>query len=197
MQYYCSLLVNKTGGEWMVYDWNVRDSYESVRRVPVIKITKRKMMDIMRHRISIGNVSKYMSGNGWILFVSTYDALAILFDNLGKELKRSRLLLEEEATIIDKYSDMPLDNVDISMGFKIPFNKDVRRAIMDKELLTNEINNIISSNNQEEARFLHYEWFGSEESNYDKIIKKLKYYLNNGDTYELHRMSELVKMFSN
>ena len=64
MQYYRSLLVNKTGGEWMVYDWNVRDSYESVRRVPVIKITKRKMMDIMRHRISIGNVSKYINGNG-------------------------------------------------------------------------------------------------------------------------------------
>ena len=193
MQYYHNLLVNKNKEDWMFYEWDDKDEYESLFKVPVVKVSKDKMMSIIDYHIRINNYKE--NSYDWILFVSSFEAIAIMFDKSGREINRSYLLLEEEDDIVSRFEKLESSNIEIEYLDKVIVKMDVRDDLESKKVLRDEIDKIIKNKDVEEAKYLYYEYCGKSENDYGVLIKQLKMAID-GNRNDLHKLTNIIKVFS-
>lgn len=189
-----NLLINSDNKPWMFYEWNVNDNYCKLKNVYVIRLANSDMKNILTYRIKIE--TKFLINERWILFLSSYDALVIKFSVDGKEIMRSRLDLESERDIIGSYSCLKEFKIDYECLDKIPLNKETRFFIEDKMIIESELDKVVRYNNEDEAKYLYYEWFGKLENDFEKMVKEMYTGLVDKNYSIIHRIGKLVKLFS-
>lgn len=192
---YChELLVNGNIVPWMFYEWSVNDNYYTIKDILVLKVSNDDMNTILDNHIKID--VKYVKKNKWIMFLNSYDTVVIKFSLKGNEIMRSRLNLETEQDVIECFSSLKEQKIDFELLNSIIFNNEARVFIEDIKIIKSELDNIVNLNNVDEAKYLYYEWFGKIENDLAKMVKRMDESLIDKNYSSIHRIGNLVKMFS-
>lgn len=190
MNYIYDILINLQRKMYDFYEWNISDDITHVRKTPVFKIKTDNLLDLKDNKVIIDlellkrirnrteiftnhnvKVMRYVA-----LFSDEKDVIALEFDDRGNKLRSSKLLIDEEIEVLEV-----VDNIDLS---------EIKYQVIEKEtsncFRTRKENKIydyivrqFTKENYTKLKYLYYDFFEKEEDNFEKIIKDIKYELDN------------------
>lgn len=208
MNYVYDILINLNKKFYDFFEWNQSDCVYHIRKIPIFKISSNDLANIMQNIISVDtkfieciknktdifnnekNDLKYCC-----LFTDSNDAIVVSFDNKGKSILKSDLLIEEALDILEislhinervfKYN---IEKNEVNTNFF------TRNSLKLKNNILKKINEI-SKEEKEKIKYLYYECFNVEEQDYNKMLNKIKKNIDNEEI--LNKLNKFFKLISN
>ena len=205
MHYYYDVLGNFDENYLEFYEWEKNDPFTLIKKVPLVRINNKDMLDLLTYKIQIKNswLEKYKEKTTLknskekpliILFSSTKTSILLEFDENGKFMYCSKLLVEDENNCNEYAYSMKEISVPYEKLEKLETRKEFRKALEDKKVLKTELKMLEEENNLEKCQFIYYEWFGFLENDFNKMIKDCKKELEKDYNLKMHQIAELVKL---
>ena len=210
MNYIYDILVNFNEFPYDFYDWNIDDPIEHVRKIPLLKVESKVLLELKNYEFvipelwmeKIKNKAEVFQRNGVehipyaALFTDGMEVLAVEFNHQGKSIGKSRLLVEEESEVLE-VADRILAS-SISYERLKPQTYDTlktRKEVSIASFIEDELENL-KRYHVEKLRYLHYECFNTKEENPDKIIKHIKKKLTEAWNTTYPQVYEFLKLTS-
>ena len=172
------------------FEWNISDSLLHIRKIPIIKINTDDLKNIINNEIKIsdnefnkikGKTEIYGKKNKMLnccLFRNDDNIIAVKFDDNGKAIKISSLIVEEELDILEiNINNIKNFNYDILKPRK--YFVTTRNERKNKNYLMKKLNNLNINNDSEKIKYLYFEYFGNMIDNPNKALTELKKAINN------------------
>lgn len=107
MTYVYDILLNYSDVLYDFYEWEKKDNVLHIKKIPVFKVEDKIINDIIDYNIKVdndflksieNNTEKYdfRKINYACIFSNSEKVIALLFNEEGEEIKRSKLLMEDE-----------------------------------------------------------------------------------------------------
>lgn len=189
MNYMYDILLNFTNSKkvYEFFEWESTDVIINVKKIPIFKIAKETLWDLLNYRIKVDkSVFKKIENTSIVykqnkkrfkhlaIFSDGSKAIGInLNDNGIVEYKSSMLLdEEEEATYIAE--KLQLEKLEYQKLEKLKKEEFItRKEEEEKTFLLKEINLLYKNNDLEKLKYLYIEYFDKKEENIDNIYNKL------------------------
>ena len=189
MNYMYDILLNFTSSKkvYEFFEWESTDVIINVKKIPIFKIAKETLWDLLNYRIKVDKSFLKKIENTSIVYKQNkkrFKHLAIfsdgskaiginLNDNGTVEYKSSMLLdEEEEATYIAE--KLQLEKLEYQKLEKLKKEEFItRKEEEEKNFLLKEINLLYKNNDLEKLKYLYIEYFDKKEENIDNIYNKL------------------------
>lgn len=189
MNYMYDILLNFTNSKkvYEFFEWESTDVIINVKKIPIFKIAKETLWDLLNYRIKVDKSFLKKIENTSIVYKQNkkrFKHLAIfsdgskaiginLSDNGIVEYKSSMLLdEEEEATYIAE--KLQLEKLEYQKLEKLKKEEFItRKEEEEKNFLLKEINLLYKNNDLEKLKYLYIEYFDKKEENIDNIYNKL------------------------
>lgn len=205
MHYYYDVIGNFDENYLEFYEWEKSDPFTLIKKVPLVRINNKDMLDLLMYKIQIKRswLEKYKEKTILknskekpliMLFSSTKTSVLIEFDEKGKSIYHSKLLVEDENNCNEYAYSMKEISIPYEKLEKLEIRKEFRKALEDKKILKTELKMLEEENNLEKCQFIYYEWFGSLENDLNKMIKDCKKELKKDYNLKMHQIAELVKL---
>lgn len=188
MKYAYDVVLNFNDKFYNFYEWNTNDTITYVKKIPIYKVTNGIINEIITNNISldvsfietipVSYIYKEMfieKVYGLMIMTSTDSSIALNFDNNGKVLKISDIMLDDLEEITNLVNKMKYTNI----KYEVLSKKEDRLVIRNDVNMYNFINNKIDSiNNKDEIKYIYYECFLKNDCNNINDMKKniKKYY---------------------
>lgn len=196
------------------FEWDVNDSIEHIKKIPIIKVNSKVLYDLKENDVIVNQeFLKKIDHKSEIfcerkkevieyacLFTDEKQVIAIEFDETGKNLYRSHLLLDEELEILDVASRLDEQEILYQLTSK---NKNrnyfTRSEESMKRYLLKELKHTYQNKNIKKLSYLYSEYFGNLESDikvmYQTLIDSFKIELNDKhyQIYQLLKLSHTKK----
>lgn len=153
------------------YEWKIEDDIKELSSVPCIKLNNKTYLNLLNNKIKIKEELLSKLKTNICIFAGDYDTICILFDNTGKSIKYSKLLLNTERKIMplilkEKPTKIEYENISkLNYSFLTRNTKDKLKTI--KEYI------IKNKNNKELIKYLYLEIFGIVDKDYNKLINEI------------------------
>jgi len=183
MNYIYDLLLNFNEKIYDFYDWNKTDKIIHIKKIPIFKISSSKMNIIKNNKISFEDsflekiyrkTEEFMNRkNKYIDYACLFtDGLEVIGININKKITYSKLLIDEEAEVINMSLHMNEKNIEIkTIGKKEKELFKTRKEIEQINETKNIFNKILKENNDEKLKYLYYECFDKKTDSKEEIIK--------------------------
>lgn len=211
MIYIYDILLNWTDNSkiYEFFEWNPNDSIEHIKKMPLVKVSSTALKDLKENLIAIDiNFLDKIKNKSEIfcakkkeeiefacLFTDEKQVLAVEFDEEGKNLYRSYLLLDEELEILE--IGERLDEQTIFYQVISPYEKYqylTRNEEIMRRYLLKELKNTYQSKNWNKLEYLYSEYFGKSNVDpkqmYQSLIDSLAIELNDRH----HQIYKLLKL---
>lgn len=173
------------------YEWSNKDIITNVEKIPVIRISRFMMNDILNKRIRIDQellkkiknktiLDRFRTIPYGILFTDLNRAIGLEFDGDGVVLKSSFLLLDEEEAVIEECSNLKevsLQYEVLSKYQKMPFLTRKERVI--RKHLLEELEMLYKNKNYDEINYLYEELYHDKKSIREKYLFLMQDIQNN------------------
>ncbi len=193
MNYYYDLIINlRENNEYVFYEWLNTDDLLCIKKIPIIKVNSKDMLDILLNQIKIDEDTLLFIQNKTIIddtlnsklnysaiFSDGDYAIMLEFKDNGKVIRRSRLLLEDENNVNEIVMNTKEKKITYDILKKLDFNNELRQASSLKNNIRKEINKLYDNKEVIKLKYLFLEWFNYEEQDINKIIKIMNDDLNN------------------
>lgn len=184
MNYIYDISLNFNTTLYEFYEWNATDDIKYIKKIPVIKINEKDLFNLMNYKIRIDqnimlkikNKTIPSNINGCI-FTNNFKSLALLFNDEGISIKKSFLLLDEEAIVLRMLKKTKEEEIKYEKLKKEKINKETRNEQELKQYLVINLNKI--KDNQAMLEYIYYECFDEKEKSKIKIIKRILDNINN------------------
>lgn len=191
------------------FEWELNDEIEHIKKMPLFKVKSNIFDGMMNNDFKVEGdfldkicnlCEKYTSASiekipYASLFTDGIRVIAIEFDEKGKSIYRSRLLLDEEQDIIILSNKLSEYQLIINTIRKRNNQKFVSRLECDiKRVLTKEIKGSYENGNFEKLKYLYIEFFGKDQDNIDVMYKKLLESINKEINYNHNKLYEVIKL---
>lgn len=207
MNYIYDLVLNFTDSDNLLefYEWKKRDNLTTIQKMPIFKITRHQMDDILNNRIKINeeifnkvkNKTIIVDGDNLkysFLVTDLNRVIALDFSN-DRVLKRSScLLLDEEEDVIDECSDYEVDdfNYEIVCNYKKQlFLTREEKNIREKLLL--ELKSLYERKDYDEINYLYEELYTEKMSVRRKYLFLVDEITNNYDS-KYNKLYDIIKL---
>lgn len=206
MNYIYDILLNFKEIYYDFYDWNISDEIQHIRKIPLFKISKKDLNNIINNNIKIEdnilskinnkteifNNNKVQNSKYATLFSDGDDVVAIIFDKNGCSKKISSLLIDESCEVLEVALDIPLIKINYDIVSENKKNVYITRKEYERfKYINKQINKIDIKSDISKLQYLYYECFGKFETDANTIIENLKKELNN----KWHTLNESVYNF--
>lgn len=190
MNYIYDILINLQRKLYDFYEWNVSDDITHVRKTPIFKIKTEQLLDLKDNKVILDStllkrinnrteiftnhnvkVMRYVS-----LFSDNNDVIVLEFDEKGEKVRGSKLLVDEEIEVLEVVDNIDLSEINYSMIE--PEDHNYSRTRKENKMYDYIIRQL-TRENYIKLKYLYYDYFEKEEDNIDKIIKDIKYELDN------------------
>ena len=192
MNYIYDILVNFQKELYDIYDWNIDDNIMHVKKMPLFKVKKSFMLNVLKNNIKVSEAFLSKTYNKTEMFfnkkIITIDyaciisdgeeALVLNFNKKGKIINKSKLLIDESEDVTDCALSLVVQNIEYEIinclkqnNFRTRKEKDIYRYIV------HELNKAIKNEEKSKLQYLYFECFGSLEKDNNKIIMDIKRYL--------------------
>lgn len=214
MTYIYDILLNFTDDEnyFEFYEWKEDDSFEHIKRIPIIRISKEQMQEIMFNKIKVsqdflelikGNTISYKNKKDikyGCLVCDLNKAVALEFNSKGLILSKSSLLLDEEEDVIDETSLLDEEKINYELIEKYHFDYFLTRdETFKKRYLLKEIEYLKKQKNYDKFNYLYEEIFPKDDLSFTerltKLVTEIKENYNSkfNDLYEIVRLTYIKK----
>lgn len=211
MIYVYDIILNWTDSDkvYEFFEWESNDDLEHIKRIPLFKIDFDKFSELFTYEIKINSeflekienltevygISTIEKIKYSALFTDGTRVMAIEFDEKGKIICRSRLLLDEEEEVIMLSNKLNCCQVDIERLRKREFDEFLtRQEVIMKKILEKEINNSYEKKNFDKLKYLYLECFEKESDDIDEIYNKLLKSIEKDEHYNHNKLYEVVKL---
>lgn len=207
MIYIYDLTLNFNDRLYDFYDWKDTDSITHYRKIPLIKLSDKKYDKFLNNKVVVDEEllslvrDKAQQYKGRMLktvkyaFVLTngFDAFAVMLDDGGTSVKKSKLVIGEELEVIDLANNLKVKDVSFNIVCKDNF---VNRFTRDEELIINDVVSKINDHkdNLELLKYLYYEWNNKiyvGKSCYDDLIKDITSQYSD----KLNKLNEILNLY--
>lgn len=214
MTYIYDILLNFTDDEnyFEFYEWKEDDFFEHIKRIPIIRISKEQMQEIMFNKIKVsqdflelikGNTISYKNKKDikyGCLVCDLNKAIALEFNSKGLILSKSSLLLDEEEDVIDETSLLDEEKINYELIEKYHFDYFLTRdETFKKRYLLREIEYLKKQKNYDKFNYLYEEIFPKDDLSFTerltKLVTEIKENYNSkfNDLYEIVRLTYIKK----
>ena len=207
MNYIYDLVLNFSENERILefYEWMKEDVLSTIAKIPIIRINRFQMNDILNNKISVTKTflkkyeNKTLLDDGSLLKYSFLvtdlsKVIALEFSNNGEVIRRSSLLLDEEEAVIEEsldYQEEELNYKIIRNYLKFDFLTRDERKI--RSSLINELNYLYKNKKYDEINYLYEELFNKKINIHDKY-KFLIDDISNNYSSKYNKIYDIIKM---
>lgn len=207
MNYIYDLVLNFTDSDNLLefYEWKKRDNLTTIQKMPIFKITRYQMDDILNNRIKISeeiynrvkNKTIVVDGDNlkYSFLVTDLNRVVALDFSSDRVLKRSScLLLDEEEDVIDECADYEVDdfNYEIICSYKKQlFLTREEKNIREKLLL--ELKSLYENKDYDEINYLYEELYTEKMSVRRKYLFLVDEITNNYDS-KYNKLYDIIKL---
>ena len=207
MIYIYDLTLNFNDRLYDFYDWKDSDSITHYRKIPLIKLSDKKYDKFLNNKVQVDEEllslvrDKAQQYKGRMLktvkyaFVLTngFDAFAVMLDDGGTSVKKSKLVIGEELEVIDLANNLKVKDVSFNIVCKDNF---VNKFTRDEEVIINGVVSKINDHkdNLELLKYLYYEWNNKiyvGKSCYDDLIKDITSQYSD----KLNKLNEILNLY--
>lgn len=207
MIYIYDLTLNFNDRLYDFYDWKETDNITHYRKIPLIKLSDKKYDKFLNNKVQVGEEllslvrDKAQQYKGRMLktvkyaFVLTngFDAFAVMLDDGGTSVKKSKLVIGEELEVIDLANNLKVKDVSFNIVCKDNF---VNKFTRDEEVIINGVVSKINDHkdNLELLKYLYYEWNNKTyagKSCYDDLIKDITSQYSD----KLNKLNEILNLY--
>lgn len=207
MIYIYDLTLNFNDRLYDFYDWKDSDSITHYRKIPLIKLSDKKYDKFLNNKVVVDEEllslvrDKAQQYKGRMLktvkyaFVLTngFDAFAVMLDDGGTSVKKSKLVIGEELEVIDLANNLKVKDVSFNIVCKDNF---VNKFTRDEEVIINGVVSKINDHkdNLELLKYLYYEWNNKiyvGKSCYNDLIKDITSQYSN----KLNKLNEILNLY--
>lgn len=214
MNYIYDILLNFTDDDnyFEFYEWKEDDCFEHIKRIPIIRISKEQMQEIMLNKIKVqqgfldlikGNTISYKNKKDikyGCLICDLNKAIALEFNSKGLIISKSSLLLDEEEDVIDETSLLYEEKIDYELIERYHFEYFLTRdETFKKRYLLKEIDSLKKQKNYDKFNYLYEEVFPKDNLSFTERLTKLvteirdNYNSKFNDLYEIVRLTYIKK----
>lgn len=207
MIYIYDLTLNFNDRLYDFYDWKDTDNIIHYRKIPLIKLSDKKYDKFLNNKVVVDEEllslvrDKAQQYKGRMLktvkyaFVLTngFDAFAVMLDDGGMSVKKSKLVIGEELEVIDLANNLKVKDVSFNIVCKDNF---VNKFTRDEEVIINDVVSKINDHkdNLELLKYLYYEWNNKiyvGKSCYDDLIKDITSQYSD----KLNKLNEILNLY--
>ena len=207
MIYIYDLTLNFNDRLYDFYDWKDTDNITHYRKMPLIKLSDKKYDKFLNNKVVVDEEllslvrDKAQQYKGRMLktvkyaFVLTngFDAFAVMLDDSGTSVKKSKLVIGEELEVIDLANNLKVKDVSFNIVCKDNF---VNKFTRDEEVIINGVVSKINDHkdNLELLKYLYYEWNNKiyvGKSCYDDLIKDITSQYSD----KLNKLNEILNLY--
>ncbi len=208
MDYYYDILLNFQEEYCMFYEWDQEDVMDVIKKIPLFHVDSKVLKDLLTKIVvvnksflqSIENKTK-LKNNEFLQYTCVFsdakNSLAVEFDQDGKIINRSSLILDDELNINEFMYNISLMKLEYTTIGKEKVLKETRQEVKIKKLIYTEIVDVYQKKEFSKLKYIYLEWFKVLEENvelmYQKMLKKLE---GNLTEVEYH-IYELIKLSYN
>ena len=208
MDYYYDILLNFQEEYCMFYEWDQEDVMDVIKKIPLFHVDSKVLKDLLTKIVvvnksflqSIENKTK-LKNNEFLQYTCVFsdakNSLAVEFDQDGKIINRSSLILDDELNINEFMYNISLMKLEYMTIGKEKILKETRQEVKIKKLIYTEIVDVYQKKEFSKLKYIYLEWFKVLEENvelmYQKMLKKLE---GNLTEVEYH-IYELIKLSYN
>lgn len=203
------VLVNFKKMPYEFYEWDKSDEINHIKKIPSFKVKDQVLYDFMNYDVNVSKeflnqikektesfCNRMVKKINYSCVIFNEDiAIAILFDDAGNILGRSKLLFDEEEDIISsglKLEDYNIEyNVIKKMNFNSTFTRKEGKIIL---LLSKYLDKIYENKKNDEIKYMYFECFDEEEDNEKSAYLKLKSMVENGAMEVINKLKSLIKV---
>jgi len=187
--------LNFLNSYYYFYDWLESDNISFYKNINLYRVSSKTLNDFINNKIFVN--TKILKGK-YLLFSDGFTALAIMFNQEGKSLLKSSLLLEEEEKINNKALILMEENISYQILDRDEKINEPRLHQSIKTALLSEIKKIRENNEVDKLEYLYYEWFSIKEKDFNKMLtkmeKKLSGKLSNKEFYIYNLLNKMCKI---
>lgn len=193
------------------YEWNNNDEVEHIKRIPLFRVNKETIDDLLNYDIKFSNDLLQKIKNKTIdynkrtlpyltLLSDTNKVIALELSNNGNIISRSYLLLDEEDDIAGETKCLKEEPIQYKKlnKYKIDYFL-TREELFRKNYLEKELKNLYKNKDFNKISYLYMEYYN--DTNYDIDYKyhklmgdlKLNYNEKHNELYEIVRLTYMKK----
>lgn len=183
MNYLYDILLNFNFNLYDFYEWNIDDNIINIRKIPIVRVDKKIIFDIINSKIKfdksiftrIYNKTEIFNKNKIELIKYTFiiacenNILAIKLNDDGLIIAYSRLLLDEENEALDYIVNLEKEELIYSIISPNRIYFKTREEVEINRFLYREINKLIEKEEYEKLEYIYLEIFNDR-----KDIKQIK-----------------------
>ncbi len=206
MNYFYDLLINLSDDvPYNFFEWNKNDDIMHLKKIPVFKINTNDLKNFLSFNIKVGeeflkdienktegydkNLIKYMA-----LFTDNNNSLVLEFNEDGKAIARSKLLLEEQLDLMEIAYSLKRITINYKKLDLINQNDELRQIKELKHFLNLEIKTLYENNNLSKLRYLYNEVFNQDNKDLLSIYKDLKKEINKQFNENHLKLFDIIKL---
>ena len=206
MNYFYDLLINLSDDvPYNFFEWNKNDDIMHLKKIPVFKINTNDLKNFLSFNIKVGeeflkdienktegydkNLIKYMA-----LFTDNNNSLVLEFNEDGKAIARSKLLLEEQLDLMEIAYSLKRITINYKKLDLINQNDELRQIKELKHFLNLEIKTLYENNNLSKLRYLYNEVFNQDNKDLLSIYKDLKKEINKQFNENHLKLIDIIKL---
>ena len=207
MNYFYDIKVNFDEKQlYEFYEWQKKDNIERIKKIPLNLVSSKTMKDFLSYNIVVEKsflekiINKTENYNGEkikyaSIFADSKTSLVVEFNEEGKSMFKSKLLLNDDLNIIEIVHNL---NKTI-LKYSIEKEKKVLRTTLRQEteikkVLNLEIDTFYEKKDVLKLKYLYYEWLNEKNNDIDKIYKILKEKLKEDLTKRTFEIYEIIKL---
>ena len=210
MNYIYDVVLNFQKEYYDFYDWNKSDTIYHMRKIPIIKISSKQLLDIKNNVVKFYKDNlKYFNVKAerfkqnsitkikyTIILGDEHEALAIKLNKDGLVHLKSSLLPDEQDDVVEilKFQKETKLNYQKITKFKInPFK--TRFEAEHEHFIHQELDKIYKQKNIQKLNYLCLECFNTPETNINRAYEKLKKEVNktNDNFQKIYNIFKMIK----
>lgn len=208
MYYYYDVLLNFGSDEEMYefYEWDSEDTIEFIKKIPLFRVSTQTLIDQLKfkttfteeflHQIENKTIVKSVNETLRYAFLisDAKNAIALELDTKGHVINRSKLMLNDEANLLEMLFTMRETTLVYEKGEKYKKRKNLRQVEEIKKLIKCEIDTLYESKNKSKLKYLYYEWFNVESDDINFMVRAMKNALKKEYDASFARIYGLIKL---
>ena len=202
------ILVNFKKNAYEFYEWESKDEIKHIKQVPVFKVDEKTMLHFINYDLMVKKSLLDLINNKTEVYVKQtlnkikyscvlFDektAIAVIFDDVGKIIGKSKLLFDEEDDIIASNKDINITKIDYKVLKRQMYNNILtRKENIDVMLIIKYLDNIFENKKTSELNYLSYECFNKTENSYIDSYMKLKNKVIDNDKNVIDKIKKVLK----
>ena len=191
------------------YEWSDDDIVENIKKIKLVHVEKNIYDKILNYLVEIDDdflikifktcevYSKKKTNiiDYCCLFSDGSRVVAVEFDNKGKSIYKSKLLIDEEDEIATLASNLEFTNINLKVKKKVLKNRfNTRNEIIIKKFLLKEIEESYRNKKYAKLKYLYQEYFENNVVSYKQMKEELVNSINSCIDDKHKEMYNLLKL---